>query len=58
MEKGFGIEPWLGEATLRALAASTLGVLTTLKFIGAYNPKVYLIFVDPKSKISEKSDQN
>ena len=35
-----------------------LGVLTTLNFIGACNPKVYLIFVDPKSKISQKSDQN
>ena len=33
-----------------------LGVLTTLNFIEACNPKVYLIFVDPKSKISEKSD--
>ena len=33
-----------------------LGVLTTLNFIGACDPKVYLIFVDPKSKISEKLD--
>ena len=33
-----------------------LGVLTTLNFIGACSSKVYLIFVDPKSKISEKSD--
>ena len=38
--------------------AYPLGVLTTLNFIGACNPKVYLIFVDPKSKISQKSDQN
>ena len=36
----------------------TLGVLTILNFIGACSTKVYLIFVDPKSKISEKSDQN
>ena len=35
-----------------------IGVLTTLNFIGACSTKVYLIFVDPKSKISEKSDQN
>ena len=38
--------------------ASRVGVLTTLNFIGACNPKVYLIFVDPKSKVSQKSDEN
>ena len=37
---------------------SILGVLTTLNFIGACSSKLYLIFVDPKSKISEKSDKN
>ena len=37
---------------------SVLGLLTTLNFIGACNLKVYLIFVDPKSKILQKSDQN
>ena len=40
------------------VSACLLGVLTTLNFIGACRSKVYLIFVDPKSKISEKSDQN
>ena len=35
-----------------------LGVLATLKIMGAWGSKECLSHVDPKSKISEKSDQN
>ena len=33
-----------------------LGHLTTLKITGAWSPEVFWLFLDPESKISEKSD--
>ena len=36
----------------------TLGGLATLKITGACRSKGCQLFVDPKSKISEESDQN
>ena len=35
-----------------------VGVLATLKIMGAWGSKECLLNIDPKSKISEKSDQN
>ena len=35
-----------------------LGVLATLKIMGAWGSKECLSYVDPKSKFSERSDQN